>query len=514
VFVCGCFERWVSIHLQATRGLDLAWAMIETGAIAAGARVAVVGGGFAGLAAAAALGRKGARVTLLERAPTLLASQRDNHVRWIHPHLHEWPRPGAQEPRAGLPLLDWTAGLASAVAAEVLAGFAAEVARSAIDVRCGVGALTLTATGDGPRLGDERFDAVVLALGVGVEKSFGALPLASYWADAEIATVTSAAAPRHHLVTGIGEGGVIDTLYLRLGGFAHAELAARLAAIDGMAAVEAALLTIEDELVGLADAEAGAHLVARHAALAVPPAVDALLASRLRADTLVTLNGPEAAPLAPRADIFNRFLLARLLALGAVRYRPGAVEDVAPTAAGWRVRLATGEALEVDRVHVRHGTVPSLRAGFPAVWAAYEPVRRGLPHLTPRPWWPTGYFDDAAPRRQRIFHLTTAAPVAGHALAPPSLVAEGFVHASTRGQLGATANRYFAGARDLVAVEIEPAQLDVPLRYEAASPPGRAPGPLGLGAFPHVYGAVPARAIVGCHPMVADDDGVFRLAPW
>jgi glycine/D-amino acid oxidase-like deaminating enzyme len=378
----------VSIQLQSLRGHNLAWALVETGRLKAGQRAAVIGGGFAGLAAAAALGRKGVKVTLFERATSLLATQRDNRTRWIHPHIHEWPGPGSRRPTAGLPLLDWHAGLAADMAAEVLAAFEAEVARSRISLRTGARA----ALGEGPSVSGETFDAVVLALGVGVEKSFGALPLASYWSDVDIGTV-HAGPPRHHLVTGIGEGGVIDTLYLRLAGFSHAELADQLAAMPGMASVETELLRIEAEIQGRSDVEANAHLHARHAALVVPPEVDALLRSRLRTDTRVTLNGPEAFALAPRADLFNRFLLSRLLRLGGLDYVAGAVEDVVAEGAGWSVRLAGGRVLSVDRVNVRHGTVPSLAAAFPDVWAAYAPVRRGLPHLTPRPAWPTGYFD-------------------------------------------------------------------------------------------------------------------------
>lgn len=387
VYVCGCFERWVSIQLQALRGHNLAWALVETKRLGAGQRAAVIGGGFAGLAVAAALGRRGVQVTLFERAPALLATQRDNRTRWIHPHLHEWPREGCRRKRAGLPLLDWQAGLAADMAAEVLTAFAAEAERSKIVVRTGAS----TTLGEGPSVSGERFDAVVLALGVGVEKTFGVLPLASYWTDVDIGTVREGPA-RHHLVTGIGEGGVIDTLYLRLKGFSHAELAERLAEVEGMRAVERELLKIDDELAGRTDADANAHLAARHAALVVPPEVDALLRSRLRSDTKVTLNGPEPFALAPRADLFNRFLISRLLKLGGLDYVPGAVEDVVANGAGWRVRLAGGRVLEVDRVNVRHGTVPSLAAAFPKVWEAYAPVRRALPHLTPRPAFPADYF--------------------------------------------------------------------------------------------------------------------------
>lgn len=384
VYVCGCFERWVSIHLQAVRALNLAWALRESERVAAGARVCVVGGGFAGLAVAAGLGRGGAEVTLLEQHGALLDTQRRNHVRWIHPHIHEWPRPGALEPRAGLPILDWTAALSADVAAEVLSGFEAERRRSRIDV----------VTGARPGKLPEGYDAVVLALGVGVEKSFGDLPLRSYWADDSIATIGDGPA-RHHLVTGIGEGGVIDALTLRIAGSAgmsHAEIARALDAVPGMDAVRAELLAIEASIEGMTDEQANAALHARYGALPVPAGVDDWLKARMRPDTRVTLNGPEAFPLAARADILNRFLVSRLVALGELGYVPGKIASIVVEEPGYRATLDDGTVMRFDEVNIRHGTVPSLRAAFPEVWERYSPARIRLPHLTPEPYWPDGYY--------------------------------------------------------------------------------------------------------------------------
>lgn len=385
VYVCGCLERWVSIYLQSVRALNLAWALERGGRIEAGARVCVVGGGFAGLAVAAGLGRRGMRVTLVESNRELLATQRRNRVRWIHPHIHEWPRPGSREPRAGLPLLDWTAGVSADVAAQILAGFEREIARSGIDVRTGVTQVALA---------DEPWDAVVLALGVGIERSFGALPLASYWADEGIATVDESGGPRRrHLVTGIGEGGVIDALALRLRGFAHAELAAELAAVPGMKAVEDTLLGIERELEHMDDDEANRVLAPWYLALPVPEGADAVLRRRLRPDTRVVLNGPEPFPLASRADILNRFLISRLVALGELDYLSGKIVNISQAGDGYDVVCLGGEEQRFDRVNIRHGTVPALRAGFPQIWEKYQPVRAGLPHLTPVPYWPAAHWD-------------------------------------------------------------------------------------------------------------------------
>ena len=65
---------------------------------------------------------------------------------------------------------------------------------------------------------------------------------------------------------------------------------------------------------------------------------------------------------------------------------------------------------------------------------------------------------------------------------------EGFIHCSTRDQLPRTAAAFYAGLEDLVVLVIDPARLDVPLRYEASEPGGE--------EFPHVYGPIPAEAVV------------------
>ncbi|MFJ2606076.1 DUF952 domain-containing protein [Streptomyces sp. NPDC087425] len=69
-----------------------------------------------------------------------------------------------------------------------------------------------------------------------------------------------------------------------------------------------------------------------------------------------------------------------------------------------------------------------------------------------------------------------------------TLQEEGFVHCSTRAQLPGTAAAFYADLDDLVVLVIDPALLDVPVKYEAPQP--------GAEAFPHVYGPIPVTAVV------------------
>jgi uncharacterized protein (DUF952 family) len=86
-----------------------------------------------------------------------------------------------------------------------------------------------------------------------------------------------------------------------------------------------------------------------------------------------------------------------------------------------------------------------------------------------------------------------------------SLDTEGFVHCSDFGTVHLPANRLFAGRTDLILLEIDPARLDVPLRWE----PGVPQSPNGVW-FPHVYGPIQPAAVVAVHEFPPSADG-FRL---
>lgn len=105
-----------------------------------------------------------------------------------------------------------------------------------------------------------------------------------------------------------------------------------------------------------------------------------------------------------------------------------------------------------------------------------------------------------------ILHIAARADYRpGEPYRPASLSTEGFVHCSDFGTVHLPANRIFAGRTDLVLLVIDPARLDVPLRWEAGDPPD----PAGIW-FPHVYGPVPARAVVAVHDFPPGPGG-FRL---
>lgn len=72
----------------------------------------------------------------------------------------------------------------------------------------------------------------------------------------------------------------------------------------------------------------------------------------------------------------------------------------------------------------------------------------------------------------------------------PSLAGEGFIHCSTRAQIGPVLGAFFPGRDDVVVLEIDACKLAAPVRWEPAAGPAVARGP-----FPHVYGEIPVDAV-------------------
>ncbi|MDF5751852.1 DUF952 domain-containing protein [Spongiactinospora sp. TRM90649] len=82
-----------------------------------------------------------------------------------------------------------------------------------------------------------------------------------------------------------------------------------------------------------------------------------------------------------------------------------------------------------------------------------------------------------------------------------SLAEEGFIHASTQGQVVSVAGAFYRDAGDLLLLEIDEDLVGPEIKYEAV--PGRPD------AFPHIYGPLNADAVVRVVPFVPGPDGSF-----
>ena len=212
------------------------------------------------------------------------------------------------------------------------------------------------------RFNDNTFAAVLLAVGFGLEQQFKNVPWASYWQNDSLHQ-PSLKGPTRHLVSGCGDGGLIDLLRVRLRNFKHEELAALLTLVPED--VKAELLVIDDE--ARQSSDPAAVLYRRYNALQLP-ALDTEIRARLRGDTTAVLNGRDALPFTLGASILGRLLTSRLVLRLGVSYRSGDL-TCHPVGDGYEVTFATGKPERFDHVTVRHGPNPSaLEEGFPDIW--------------------------------------------------------------------------------------------------------------------------------------------------
>ena len=86
-----------------------------------------------------------------------------------------------------------------------------------------------------------------------------------------------------------------------------------------------------------------------------------------------------------------------------------------------------------------------------------------------------------------------------------TLAEEGFIHASTAGQVALVANAFYQGEPDLLLLVIDVARVDSEIRYEHV--PGQAQ------PYPHIYGPLNIDAVVQTRPFPPDPDGQFSYDP-
>lgn len=244
IYVLGSFERGVTVYNQQVRAHNLVWALWEIANFSGDLRqrIAIVGGGIAGLTAAAAsmsLFRE-AQITIFEKRWDLCPLQQGSDTRWLHPHIYEWPEYGSRAPSASLPVLNWKEGRASDVAREVLRGFTAyceRYSRDSLRVYLGLKHLQVTSTtnniewigsraaGYGPfhvteaEGANESFDIIILASGFGLEDESFKEITPSYWRNEQFGQPILTGSKRPYLVSGFGDGALIDICRLAIEGF-------------------------------------------------------------------------------------------------------------------------------------------------------------------------------------------------------------------------------------------------------------------------------------------------------
>jgi hypothetical protein len=425
LYVLGCFESRITLYTQQVRALNLIYALSD-GFKKSGTRVAVIGAGAGGLTAAAAAGVCGCRVSVFEMYPNPLDLIGPSHLRWLHPHIYEWPKPGSENSRAGLPLLDWTEGLAFEVVAKLLPGWAALAKAYNIELHCGIrnlgvdrtadGKYLLRWNGEGPsppsnalstpsgrgtwgsrsgsRMRIQPFDIVILAVGFGVETANNQFPMiSSYWYEDNINRddrFTSKPVSRV-LISGTGDGGLIDLLRYSFRHFRHERILTDfqnnwLSRPGDMDRIKEKIIEIEKHAWSLFKV---GQPYAAYLNLSYRDLADSLVLKAdipIRKNIQPVLTGKGALPLNLQSAPINRFLFS----LTNAEYIPGPIVSTQCDQNGKNCEVTFADGLQdkFDEVVIRHGPTPAVKKYFPEIWELCAGLRenaRALPDPTREP---------------------------------------------------------------------------------------------------------------------------------
>jgi tetratricopeptide (TPR) repeat protein len=400
LYVLGCYDAYKTLYAQQCRALTLIHALFEAGELRQGSRLGVVGGGAAGVTAAVAAARKGARVILFERSKHILPLQRQNTKRYLHPHIFDWPTDGSTNPQAGLPLLDWRANRSNVVAAEITRGFDETfTATGNIDLRSGVAVQDVEQipSGDETRriqiLGaeggvSEIVDTAIIAVGFGLERrSRLGIESPPYWEDdgLEQALGASSDHPQRILVSGAGDGALIDLLRASIRDFRHEDILALLPEGD-------VLRKLQDELEAIETKTKRASLITDlpllnlqkiYGEVSLDPTFVDSLRKQIRDDTAVWFNFTSAGCYTLASSLLNRFIVAVLCRLGAIKPKLARLDEKSIRRGAEGEYLITwprsAELQIFDRVLIRHGPPGDYLAQvFPELEVVCAPLRGKL----------------------------------------------------------------------------------------------------------------------------------------
>jgi hypothetical protein len=409
VLVLGCFEQRVTVYSQQVRALNLVDAILSQGLVRLkGGKVAIVGGGVAGMTAAVAFAKAApdlASLDLLERRPSTLEFQR-NSRRFLHPHFYDWPAPGFDQSDADLPVMNWQAGPAGDVAKTIGAEFECARGTSKLAVFCDHEVTELKSTDLGPvrvvtnvgTAANRIYDVVVLAIGFGIERFLGP-ETSSYWTPTELSGPILADVDNPLIfISGNGDGGLVDFLIAAFDSYEHGDICKLLADQDlGPALAE--LEAIEHEAWA---SDADVDLLARYRDRVrhlVPPDVWVAINERMRPNVRICLHTNEQRLFRRATALHNRFTVFLVLeadaddAIGrkAITLKVGVDFDGVPPQTGDVKLVGDPDAIRPFKRFLRLGPDAStnltqfarLLAAYREVIAARNPIRPVSPKLTP-----------------------------------------------------------------------------------------------------------------------------------
>lgn len=334
LYQIGSTASTLNVHAQQKRAFNLLWSLDSEGFKFNEHEVAIVGGGIAGLTTAAGFAVLGAKkITIYERTSHLIHLQQGNTTRCLHPNFAIWPHETFRYPLTHLPFMNWRSGAAGEVADQLLWQWKTleDLYKDRIHINFGCSVRSLDFAEGQPLISIKtdkagkggKYPIVVLAVGYGIEAhTLAETP--SYWRNDELSQpIIGSCSKVSFLVSGTGDGGLIECLRLTIDKFQHQTFLQKIMYDDD-------LLSLGRELQQLLS-KSTSTIAVWQSFLKEPLSDQQELILRkfrsfYRDDTAVILNARKAYPSQTDALLLHRLCVALLIKDRKIRYEKGDLE--------------------------------------------------------------------------------------------------------------------------------------------------------------------------------------------
>lgn len=241
-FILGIFQPGVTVYNQQLRSLNIIHAMVELQELSNVDRIAVIGGGIAGLTFTTAALKLGYSIDLYEKSHLLIPFQYGCETRRIHPHFYNWPEPLSEYPYCDLPFFSWNHDSASTIVKSIYDTFKNTsiqagtkfncyrgVRLSQEDIHWGIDESRIAFDSSNGQL-EKNYTKIIVATGYGIEKRLDLTldtkakettkTCISYWRNDDLEqTNLTKDSTTTYIISGTGDGALMDSFRLKLTGF-------------------------------------------------------------------------------------------------------------------------------------------------------------------------------------------------------------------------------------------------------------------------------------------------------
>lgn len=432
IYQLGCTASLLNVHAQQKRAFNLVWALrhgIDENQFPL--NVGVVGGGISALTVSTALNKCGATVRIYERMRGLMHLQQGNSTRFLHPNIALWPNELFGYPITHLPFMNWRSGSAGDVAEQLnhqweqfkIAAFRSRSTQLQIltntDVfhvepknnkirvyyngfeeavgfvdPAAIHALRLQAMHEieevAPKENHTDHDAIIIGSGYGLETPrFTVTP--SYWRNDDFAQpILGAKTAKRFLVSGTGDGGLIDTLRLTIRDFHHQKFIQEVMYEPTLRNLGRELQkqlngASEDKVADIWNRLISGMVIHVGTWPAENVRFEQKLDEFIRDDTLVVLNSRRDCPFLTQSLLLHRILVALLIRKKRIRHVPGVLrsvyrdtekEEFVALIAQTNDKAIEAHYERIDVVVERHNAIPTLPKMFgPGGSELYESLK-------------------------------------------------------------------------------------------------------------------------------------------